>query len=146
MDKDALNRELENCSQGDLELILETQQELYSEDELSEIETRLKAAEKAGKTSKMAILCYILSCVVPFFGWVLGWFLLSDSKPENRRLGSDMVICGCLPQFGLGVILSIFLLLSRKEGRRALGRRCMATSFISLILLTFWLSGGFKIG
>ena len=146
MDKDALGRELQNCSQDDLELILETQQDLYSEEELAEIESRLTAAEKAGKTSKLAILCYILSCVVPFFGWLLGWFLLSNPKAENRKLGSDMVICGCLPLCGLGVILSVILLLSRKESRKTLGKRCMATSFISLILLTFWLSGGFKIG
>ena len=145
MDKDALSRELENCSQDDLELILETQQELYSEEELDEIEARLEAAEKSGKVSKLAVLCYILSCVVPFFGWVLGWFLFSNPKPENRKLGNDMVICGCLPMFGLGVILSAVLLFSRKESRRTLGKRCMATSFISLMLLTFWLSGGFKI-
>lgn len=146
MNQDALRSELENCSQEDLALILETQQELYSDEELEQIESRLTAMEKAEKTSKLGVLCYILSCVVPFFGWVLGWFLLSNPKAESRKLGSDMVICGCLPLCGLGVILSVILLFSRKESRRTLGKRCMATSFISLILLSFWLSGGFKIG
>ena len=149
MDREAFEKELDGYSQEELYLIYRTQQDVYSPEEIEMIGARLHAVPEAvtekPKTSPLTVLCYVLSCIVPLFGLLLGAVLRSEQDERRKRLGGDFLVCGCLPAFGLGVIIGGILLASNDEQKKSLGKKCMATSFISLMLLMFFWSGGFRI-
>ena len=97
------------------------------------------------KTSPLTVICCILSCIVPFFGIILGLMLRGETDERRRKLGSDLLVCGCLPTIGLGVLIGGVMLFSKDEQKKTVGKKCLAASFISLMLGLFLLSGGFSV-
>ncbi len=143
MDRTAFEKELDSYSQDDLRLIYTTQQDLYSEEEMAMIAERLEPIPEPEKTSALTVICYILSCIVPLFGIILGLMLRGEDNPRKKKLGNDLLICGCLPSVGIGVFLGAILLSSPVSENKTIGKKCLAASFISLTLCLFMLSGGF---
>ena len=145
MDQTAFEKELDSYSQEDLRLIYTTQQDMYSDEELEMIAERLKPIPEPEKTGPVTVICYILSCFVPLFGIILGVMLRREQDEKRRKLGSDFLICGCLPTLGLGVIIGGILLFSKNQQNKTVGKKCLAASFISLTLSLFLLNGGFRV-
>lgn len=145
MDRAAFEAELNRYTQEELRLILATQQDVYSEEELAIIAARLEPAPEPEKTKPLTVICYILSCIVPLFGIILGLMLRGDEDAQRKKLGSDLLVCGCLPAIGIGVIIGGILLFAKDEQKKTVGKKCLAASFISLMLGLFLLSGGFSI-
>lgn len=145
MDQTVFEKELGNYSQEELRLIYATQQELYSEEELAMIAARLEPVPEPEKTSPLTVIGYILSCIVPLFGIILGLMLRTEQEPRRKRLGNDYLICGCLPAIGIGIFIGGILLFSKDQQTKTVGKKCLAASFISLMLGLFFLNGGFRI-
>ncbi len=145
MDKTAFEQELNSYSQEDLRLIYATQQELYSEEELAMIAARLEPVPEPEKTKPLTVIGYILSCIVPLFGIILGLMLRTEKDPRRIKLGNDFLICGCLPSIGIGIFIGGILLFSKNQQTKTVGKKCLAASFISLMLGLFFLNGGFRI-
>ena len=68
MDRTAFEAELNRYTQEELRLIYATQQDVYSGEELEMIAARLEPVPEPEKTSPLTVICWILSCIVPFFG------------------------------------------------------------------------------
>ena len=145
MDQTVFEKELGNYSQEELRLIYATQQELYSEEELAMTAARLEPVPEPEKTSPLTVIGYILSCIVPLFGIILGLMLRTEQEPRRKRLGNDYLICGCLPAIGIGIFIGGILLFSKDQQTKTVGKKCLAASFISLMLGLFFLNGGFRI-
>lgn len=145
MDRTAFEAELNRYTQDELRLIYTTQKDVYSEEELAVIAERLKPVPEPEKTSPLTVICFLLSCIVPLFGILLGLMLRRDEDERRRKLGSELLVCGCLPTVGLGVIIGGILLFSKDEQNKSAGKKCLAASFISLMLCLFLLSGGFSV-
>ena len=145
MDQTAFEQELNRYSQEELRLIYNTQQELYSEEELALIAARLAPVPEPEKTSPLTVIGYIFSCFVPLFGIILGLMLRTEQEPRRKKLGNDFLICGCLPTIGIGVFIGGIMLFSKNQQTKTVGKKCLAASFISLMLGLFLLDGGFRI-
>lgn len=145
MDRTAFEAELNRYTQEELRLIYATQQDVYSEEELEMIAARLEPVPEPKKAKKLTVICWILSCIVPFFGIILGLMLRGETDERRRKLGSDLLVCGCLPTIGLGVLIGGVMLFSKDEQKKTVGKKCLAASFISLMLGLFLLSGGFSV-
>lgn len=109
------------------------------------IAERLEPIPEPEKTSPVTVICYILSCFVPLFGIILGVMLRAEHDEKRRKLGSDFLICGCLATIGIGVIIGGILLFSKDQQNKAVGKKCLAASFISLMLGLFLINGGFRV-
>lgn len=145
MDRTAFEAELNRYTQEELRLIYATQKDVYSEEELALIAARLEPAPEPEKTRPLTVICYILSCILPLFGIILGAMLRTDQDKRRRKLGSDLLVCGCLPTVGAGIVIGGILLFSKDEQKKAVGKKCIAAAFISLMLCLFLMSGGFRI-
>lgn len=145
MDRTAFEAELNRYTQEELRLIYATQKDVYSKEELALIAARLEPAPEPEKTRPLTVICYILSCILPLFGIILGAMLHTDQDERRRKLGSDLLVCGCLPTVGAGILIGGILLFSKDEQKKAVGKKCIAAAFISLMLCLFLMSGGFRI-
>ena len=76
---------------------------------------------------------------------ILGAMLRTDQDERRRKLGSDLLVCGCLPTVGAGILIGGILLFSKDEQKKTVGKKCIAAAFISLMLCLFLMSGGFRI-
>ena len=97
----------------------------------------------------MGLLAWVVFSLlkIPYagiFGIILGVMLRREQDEKRRKLGSDFLICGCLPTLGLGVIIGGILLFSKNQQNQTVGKKCLAASFISLMLGLFLLNGGFR--
>lgn len=145
MDRTEFLKEIEGYSQDDLRLIYTTQQDMYSDEELALIAERLALLPEPKKTSPLTVICYILSCFVPFFGIILGLVLGARTDDESRKRSGDYLVCGCLPSVFIGLIVSIVLLGSGDAQKKQTGKKCLLTACISIFISLFLFNGGFKV-
>ena len=145
MDRDEFLQEIEGYSQEELLLIYETQQDVYTPEEMALILERIKPLPTKKKVGPLTVICCILSCIVPLFGIILGLILLNGKDAEKQKHGGDYLVCGCLPSVFVGLIVSIVLLCSKRDESKRLGRKCMITALISVLLGLFMWNGGFRI-
>lgn len=116
MDRENFIREIEKYSIPDLELIVNTQKDVYSAEEMQIIEEELekkKASEKE-KSSDYRIaetLFCILGLLLPVFGIIVGVVLLIAGSADYKKIG----------------------------------KRTLIAAFISLVIRAFLMIGGFSI-
>ena len=74
------------------------------------------------------------------------WLMMrKNSDPMRRRRGGDYLVCSCFITLGLDLLISLILLCSQNPENKSLGKHCLLTSFISVLLFIFMQAGGFTI-
>ena len=145
MQNETFEAELSRYSQEELRLIYDTQKELYSEDELAMIAKRLEPQPEKKKANRGYVFCCILCCIVPVLGMILWLMMRKNSDPMRRRRGGDYLVCSCFITLGLDLLIILILLCSNNPENKSLGKHCLLTSFISVLLFLFMQAGGFTI-
>jgi hypothetical protein len=111
MDKDEFLKQYENYSVEDLRLIRDSQQELYTDEEMLLIESLIaRSSEQKTEDGKKHIWLYVLSCLIPLAGFIVSIIFLRSHEPQERKIG----------------------------------RQCLITSIIALLLWAFFNMGGFS--
>jgi len=112
MDKEAFLKQYETYSAEDLRLIRDTQQDRYTAEEMTLIESLIERQHEQEKTeSKRYTGFYILSFLIPLAGVIAGIIYLRSPQQEMHKVG----------------------------------RQCLITGMISLLLWSFFWFGGFRI-
>lgn len=97
MDREAFISDIEKYNISDLELIIKTQQELYSNEEMQLIKDVLKQKKNAQKTNRSDIeFAETLFCIVgllsPISGIVVGIIMLIAGSANWKRVGKRMFL------------------------------------------------------
>ncbi len=162
MDKDKFAKEIENYSINDIDLILSTQQELYSKEELEILRSRLDAlkTEYIQKRLPKEIICSKCDSPNPFSNDVCDFcgVKLDKSKYEKKQYNFDesddeddeesdllddevsneksywfnYIISFLIPL--IGYIVGAIMLSSNDDERRSVGKICILMSIIGTII------------
>lgn len=116
MDKEAFISEIEKYSISDLELIVNTQKDVYSAEEMQLIEEELERKRASEK----------------------------KENSDYRIVETLFCIVGLLAPF-CGFIAGIVLLIAGSADYKKIGKRTILASFISVLIRAFLMIGGFSI-
>ena len=97
MDKQTFLAQYVNYADADLKLIRDTQQEMYSEEEMDWIEELIEArsAYYQEKARPDTWLC-VVSLIIPLFGIIAGIIYKTTDKPEDQKTGRRCLIAGII--------------------------------------------------
>ena len=97
MDKEAFLLQYEAYSTADLKLIRDTQQSLYTAEEMALIEELLdRRAEEQNQSAKRYTWFYVLSLFIPLMGIIAGIAFLRSPEPEENKTGRQCIITGVI--------------------------------------------------
>lgn len=158
IDSEAFQKELSSYSDDDLELIIETQKELFSTEEMQMLEQELEKRKQAKQAQIIAslpkeIICPKCDGINPFdnntcqfCGWVLDkkeyygedWNLPEENIDESAESDEKSnytfhyVISFLIPL--VGFIVGAIMLGKDDSGQRSVGKVCIICGIISIVI------------
>ncbi len=96
-------KEVGNYSLNELKLIIETQSDLYSDEELDYIKYVYKQKRQGG-FDKSYLFQFVISLLIPLIGFIVGGIMIASDNDEREAAGKKCIILGII-----SMILSVVI-------------------------------------